>query len=116
MICTAFAVFCVFFAYVNYRVIEIANEHIRHGVNGLFCALTSLYCFLHVDTQTGFQILLTGRLFFDVTLNLFRGKKIYYVTPEPKSLVDKAEQFIFKKNGWLPKLIYFIALIVLFYI
>lgn len=56
-------------------------------------------------------ILCNSRLSFDMALNLFRGLPVDYTSPSPKSIVDQVEQFLFKKNGILPKIIYLVGTI-----
>jgi hypothetical protein len=111
----AYAVFCVFFAFVNYWQIEKVNDHVRHGINGTFHAITSLYFGIFVHWALGLSILFGARLTFDITLNLLRIGVfgIFYVPKNPKSIVDKIEKFVFKNNAVVPKAIYAIIITVL---
>jgi hypothetical protein len=109
----AYSVFCIIFAYCNYIEIVKLDERIWHGLNGAIHLSTALYFGLAVCPQAGFSILLIARLFFDVSLNLFRKLPIDYVPEHPKSIVDKIEIFVFEDNGWLPKIIYSLLLIAL---
>jgi hypothetical protein len=101
-----YALWCVFFAYLNYIVIERLNERVRHGFNGLAHLTVCLYFALSVSLTTGFIMLLIGRLFFDTPLNLFRKKGIGYVSENPKSIVDNVEKYVFRNDGITPKVIY----------
>jgi hypothetical protein len=101
-----YALWCVFFAFLNYIVIERLNERVRHGFNGLAHLTVCLYFSLAVSLTTGFIMLLIGRLFFDTPLNLFRKKGIGYVSENPKSIVDKIEKYVFRNDGITPKIIY----------
>lgn len=107
-----YALFCIFFAYANYRVIEVLNQKIRHGINGIFGIVTSIYFFTQ-HWEIGLSILFIGRLFFDSSLSLFRGKKLGYVSPNPISIIDRVEKRIFGNNGLLPKITYLIIIILL---
>lgn len=107
-----YALFCVFLAYTN-AVAITADQQVNHVMNGFVHIAFGLYCTLAVHWAMGLAALLTARLVFDVTLNLFRGLAIWYISPTPTSTVDKAEIWLFGDNGWLPKLVYF-ALIVLY--
>jgi hypothetical protein len=107
-----YTLFCILFAWFNS--IQIAKGlRIWHGLNGAIHLTTAIYFGLAVHPAMGLSILLIARLFFDVSLNLFRGLPIDYVPQEPKSIVDKIEIFLFEDNGWLPKIIYSLLLIAL---
>jgi hypothetical protein len=108
-----YALWCVFWAYANYRAIDVAEEHIFHGANGFMHIMVAVYFGLSQGWITGLCILLVARLFFDISLNLFRGKGVGYVSPNPRSMLDKAEKFVFKEDGITPKIIYACTLIVL---
>jgi hypothetical protein len=101
-----YALWCGFFAFLNYIVIERLNERVRHGFNGLAHLTACLYFSLAVSLITGFIMLLIGRLFFDVPLNLFRKRPFDYVPDKPRSIVDKVEKYVFRNDGYTPKVIY----------
>ena len=109
----AYALWCIFFAFLNYIEIVKLDEKILHWFNGLMHLTCALFFGLAVHWWMGLSMPLIGRLFFDVPLNLFRKLPFDYVPERPKSLLDKAEIFIFFGNGWLPKIIYTLALIAL---
>lgn len=109
----AWVVFCLFFAYVNYRLIEKVQERVRHGINGVFGAVTCTYFGIFVDWKLGLAMAFEARLFFDWSLNLWRGRPLGYVSLSPRSLIDKAEKKVFGLNGILPKVLYAIAIILL---
>lgn len=107
-----YAIFCIGFAYLNAHLIK-KGKRIYHALNGaihIAAAAAGLYFF---DWQTGIAILFVSRLVFDTALNLMRGKAIDYTSPSPKSIVDKIEQKIFKRDGVTPKLIYILLIVVL---
>jgi hypothetical protein len=101
-----YALWCVFFAFLNYILIDRLNERVRHGFNGLAHLTVCLYFTLSVSLTTGFIMLLIGRLFFDVPLNLFRKRPFDYVPDQPRSIVDKVEKYVFRNDGITPKVIY----------
>ncbi|HEX7906220.1 MAG TPA: hypothetical protein VF487_20240 [Chitinophagaceae bacterium] len=109
----AWLLFCLFFAYANYVVIEKVNERIRHGINGIFGVATSLYFGLAVYWLLGLSMLFIARLFFDSFLSLLRFQRINYVSLKPKSIIDQVEKFVFGMDGYTPKIIYLIVIIVL---
>lgn len=114
-------VFCIFFAYANYRAIRI-DARIRHAINGVFVSafigfFAVEYYKLHgfwYSLKYVFINLLLARAIFDTFLNLFRFHKlgiksaINYVSLKPTSIVDKFEKKVFGYNGILPKVIYLI--------
>lgn len=102
-----YIVFCIAFAYLNSVWIK-KGKRIKHFWNGmLHLAVATTFGFIW--SWWGFvAVLCNSRLSFDIALNLFRGLPLDYVTPTPKSIVDQIEQFFFKKNGILPKIIYII--------
>lgn len=105
--------FCIGLAWLNYYLIEVKNKRIYHAINGAIHILTAVAGWYFFSWQVGLAILFVARLFFDVSLNLFRGKAIDYVSPAPKSVIDRIEKKIFKQDGITPKIIYTVCLIVL---
>jgi hypothetical protein len=120
---TIYAAFCLAFAHWNARRIEQDKviNHDRNGqIHGLFYGVA---IFINLFTCEWFLMLampLVGRLFFDTALNAFRGKGLFYVSEDAKmerpvpgaSLIDWVEWHVFK-NGWLPKVVYFLLLIII---
>ena len=111
----AYAAFCIFFAYLNYIIIERLNEVVRHGINGAIHLSVCVYFGLAAHSIVGLSMLFIGRLFFDISLNIFRmgWRNIGYVPRYPKSIVDKMEKYFFGKDGITPKIIYMAILVVL---
>lgn len=108
----AYALFSVAFAWLNSYWIK-QNKRIYHGINGAIHLLAAGAGWYLFSWQIGLAILFVARLFFDVSLNLFRGLSIDYVSPNPKSIVDRVEKKLFKLNGIVPKLIYLLVIIML---
>lgn len=105
------ALFCVFFAYVNAKDIK-EGAKIHHGLNGaIFLTIAGFGAFIHWTVPI--VILCNTRVIFDISLNLFRGLGIDYVSPNPKSIVDKAEKWIFGNSGLVPKILYTLISIIL---
>jgi hypothetical protein len=104
-----YIIFCVGFAYVNYIWIEKDNKHINHGWNGL-AHIVIIACLSHYFGNWWLSLALpfAGKIFFDMPLNLFRGKSPFYMTDAPKAISDKIENFVFRKNGIAAKTTYFI--------
>jgi len=108
----AYAVFCIAFAWLNSYLIK-KNKRIYHGINGAIHLLAAAAGWYFLGWTIGVAVLFVARLFFDVSLNLFRGKAIDYVSPSPKSIVDKIEKKIFRIDGISPKILYLFIIIVL---
>lgn len=106
-----YIIFCIVLAFFNGRFIA-KGRVIHHVVNGVL----HLLCFVGGFFVMGWQVAalpFIGRVVFDTSLNLFRGLPISYVTIQPASVIDQIEQSVFKKNWWLPKLIYLMIAIVI---
>lgn len=112
MIALLYIPFCVFFAWLNARWIA-KGKKILHGINGSIHLFAAIIIGYSTKWQYGLAVLFITRLFFDVALNLFRGLPVDYVSPNPKSIVDKIEKQIFKKDGITPKLIYLLIIVIL---
>lgn len=104
--------FCVWFAKVNYVWIY-EQKKVKHFWNGLVHLTASAIAYYFFGWRAAMAILLIARLVFDVALNLFRGMGIDYVSPKPKSIVDKIEKKLFKQDSITPKIIYLAALLCL---
>lgn len=105
--------FCIAFAYLNAILIK-KGKRIYHALNGLLHLTVAFLIGYFTHWQYGLATLCITRLFFDIPLNLFRGLPIDYVSPKPKSIVDRAEKWVFKTDGFTPKVIYLIGAVFLF--
>lgn len=108
----AYIPFCIALAWLNHILIK-KGKRIYHAINGIIHLAAAGAGWYLFSWEVGLSILPAARLFFDVPLNLFRGKSVDYVSPAPKSIVDKVEKWIFRKDGITPKIIYLIGLIIL---
>lgn len=102
------------FAFINYYLIEEKDAKIFHGLNGLLHLLWwgAVWYFTR-DWWLVAACPFTGRLLFDTVLNVLRKKGIGYVSPAPKSILDRIEKAVFGNNGILPKVLYAIVVIIL---
>lgn len=110
MLSLAYAVICIVMAWINAYYIK-KGRRIYHGVNGA----VHLVLWIAVAAIAGWRVLVMpfiGRLVFDTSLNLFRGLKINYVSANPLSIVDRLEKAVFGLNGYAPKIIYIIIIII----
>jgi len=82
-------------------------NHFRNGLIHIsFASLMGiLYGAIHI---LGFLCL--ARVVFNLSINLFRGLSPFYVSPNPKSWVDRGEKWIFGDNGVIPNIIYTLIL------
>lgn len=109
----AYALFCIAFARLNWYWIEVKDYKIKHFWNGLIHLAAAAAGWYFFSWQIGVSILFVARLVFDTALNLFRGKAIDYISPSPKSIVDKIEKKVFNNDGIMPKLTYFAIIVLL---
>ncbi len=103
---------CIPFAYLNKVWIDKGNR-ILHGWNGLLHLTVAACGWIFFGWEVFFIILCNARIVFDLSLNYFRKLPLDYVSKSPKSLVDRFEKWIFKEDGWSPKLVYLVASIIL---
>jgi hypothetical protein len=89
------------------------GKKIHHWLNGMIhiAAATGLY-FIS-GWKDAVSLLLLIRVTFDTALNLFRGLGIGYVSPKPKSVVDRFEKWVFRGDGITPKILYLLLVVVL---
>lgn len=113
MILVAYIPLCIFFAWLNAKWIA-KGKRIYHGINGTIHLIAAIAFAYYTEWYHFLTTLLIARLFFDVSLNLFRGLRINYVALNPKSIVDKLEQKVFGKDGYTPKIIYLVLIISIF--
>ena len=107
----AYLLFVVILAWDNANRID-KDKTIKHWLNGL--AHLSMAGILYlVDWKLSVALLCLVRVTFDISLNLFRGLPINYVSPKPASGIDKIEKQIFGLNGYTPKIIYLIIAVCL---
>ncbi len=107
--------FCVVFAYINAVLIK-KGKKIYHALNGLLHLTVAFLIGYFTHWQYGLATLFITRLVFDTALNLWRGLPIDYVSSNPKSIVDQIEKKIFGNDGFLPKVIYMVCIVILFVI
>jgi len=124
MIAILYIPFCIFFAWLNAKWIA-EGKTIRHGLNGLLHLSVAVLIGWLIKWQYGLCILFITRLFFDVALNLFRKLPVDYISPEVKSytglmmdfrkgkVIDYVEYKLFGNNGYLPKIIYAMIIVIL---
>ena len=111
MITLLYIIPCIFLAWLNAKWIY-EGKKIKHFWNGLI-HVTVAGVFILYHWWHFFTILLIARLYFDIALNFFRGLPLDYVSPAPKSIVDKLEKKIFKNDGITPKILYLALIVIL---
>lgn len=112
MIALLYIPFCIFYAWLNARWIA-KEKRIYHGLNGAIHIVVAAVVAWFTHWYHFFTVLLIARVAFDWALNLFRRLPLNYVSPKPKSIVDRAEKTVFGLNGILPKVIYIVIIVVL---
>lgn len=106
-----YLIFVVILSWDNAKRIE-QDKHIKHWLNGL-AHLSMAGILYFIDWRLSVALLFLVRLTFDISLNLFRGLPINYVSPKPASWIDRIEIKIFGNNGYTPKIVYLIIAVCL---
>src|SRR5687768_2428562 len=91
-----YQLFVVWLAWDNTKRI-LENLKIIHWLNGLLHIAASVAIGFSTEWNYGVANLFFTRVFFDSSLNLFRGLPLGYISPDPKSIVDKIEKWIVLK-------------------
>ena len=67
------------------------GKRIKHGINGLIYASLLGIVYLLSHSFLLVNVCLWLRLVvFNISLNLFRKLPVFYISPDPKSIIDKA--------------------------
>jgi hypothetical protein len=84
------------------------GRRIKHFWNGLINCAGAVVVWIFSDWHTGLAVFPIARIFFNTAYNYFRRPRqpIDYVSSNPKSIVDKVEQYFFKKDGITPLILY----------
>jgi hypothetical protein len=84
------------------------GRKIKHFWNGLIHCAGAVVVWLFSDWHTGLAVFPIARIFFNTSYNYFHNPRqpIDYVSITPKSIVDKVEQYFFKKDGITPLILY----------
>lgn len=112
MIALLYIPFCLFFAWLNAWRIK-NGKRIYHGLNGTIHLIVAGLVGWFWEWNYGIAILFITRVFFDWSLNLFRGLPLGYVSINPKSIIDRIEKRIFGTDGITPKIVYLLMIVIL---
>lgn len=107
-----YQVFVILLALDNAKRIK-EDKRIYHGLNGGLHIAAALLVWYFTDFLNAVSLFFLTRVVFDISLNLFRGLGIDYVSPSPKSIVDQYEKKLFGTDGISPKIVYILILICL---
>lgn len=107
-----YAIACIGLAAYNNDLIR-DGKRIYHAINGAIHLTAAILIGYFTNWQHGLAVLFIARLFFDVSLNIMRGLAIDYVSPKPKSIVDRIEKWAFRNNGIVPKILYAFIIVIL---
>lgn len=96
------------------HIIEVEHKTPKHGWWGLlYVSITAILCLLFHSWVLALCAALLRKVSFDLALNLFRGKPLFYVSGSTTSIIDKFHNKIFGKRSELYMAIYAVALIFL---
>lgn len=103
-----FSVANIILAWIDSRIIA-DKQKILHGLNGVvYLALLLIPYFMYHNWFLIAALCFNRLLWFNISLSKFRSLDWDYVSPSPKSIIDKVAKAIFGSNG---KLMYFIYLV-----
>lgn len=106
-------VFNITMAWHHYQLIA-DGKRIYHGLWGsYYIAFAVLVAFVGKSWVLMILSLPLRKVVFDLSLNLFRGLPLFYVSTKTTSLIDKAHNYIFGKNSEVYMAFYFIIIIAL---
>lgn len=104
---TYYTVFCILLAFINYRVIK-KGWRVKHAYNGALHLACLFLIWHYYDLKLMLASAFMAKIVFDVTLNLLRKLPVGYISPKPKSIIDRVEKACFK-NGVTAKLFYLLC-------
>lgn len=91
------------------------GKPIKHGLwGGLYLVLSGVFAFLNHSVLLFVLALFIRKVVFDLALNIFRGEvSLFYVSKNPKSIIDRIHLKLFGVNSELYMVIYFLIIIVI---
>lgn len=90
------------------------GNRIKHGIwGGAYLIAAGLVSYFGKSWELAACLLVLRKWSFDLSLNVFRGLPMFYVSAKPASIIDKAHNAIFGRNSIPYMVFYFIATIVL---
>ena len=90
------------------------GKTVQHGWWGAgYLALAGVLAWYHHSILFFFAALLIRKIVFDLSLNLFNGRPLFFVSTETTSIIDKLHYKLFGKKSEVYMSIYFVVTIVL---
>lgn len=86
-----YTLFTIFFAWLNFKWISKGKE-INHFLNGVLHCVVAVVIGVSEGWQFGLATLFSVRAVFDSSLNYFRHLRLGYISPYPKSFIDRIEK------------------------
>ena len=74
------------------------GKRIFHGLNGSLHAAAAGMVWYLSGLVDAISLLFAVRVVFDLSLNLFRGKGLFYTPLKPQSKVDQFENWLFRSK------------------
>lgn len=91
-----------------------AGKRIQHGWWGLgIFVISAVFAWAAGSWLLLVDALFIRKIFFDLSLNIFRGKPMFYVSTSTTSIIDKWHNKIFGKRSEIYMAIYAAAIIVI---
>ena len=108
-----FVLMNVIMALVHNDMIDDGRK-IEHGWWGFgYVVFCCGICGLYGSWLLLLDSVLIRKVVFDLSLNLFRGKPLFYVSSSPASIIDKIHNKIFGLNSIPYMVVYFAAMVVI---
>jgi len=96
------------------HIIEVQKKVPKHGWWSLWYAIAAgLLCWYFHSWLLALDAVLIRKVAFDLSLNTFRGKPLFYVSSSTKSLIDKFHNKLFGKRSEVYMAIYFAGIVVI---
>lgn len=90
------------------------GERINHAFwGGLYLGVAVLFSWLNHSWLLFVCSLLIRKVFFDLSLNLFRGLPLFYVSSDPESVIDRLHLKYFGKRSEIYMAAYLAILVII---
>ena len=90
------------------------ERKVQHGLwGGGYFLFAGILCLLAHSWWLALLAALVRKVAFDVSLNIFRGLPLFYVSAKPKSIIDRFHNWVFGKRSEIYIGIYLIFIVVI---
>lgn len=76
-----------------------SGKRIYHGINGAaYIIMLAIQHYIFADLYLTAALAFVRLLVFNIALSLYRGLPFDYISPKPKSIIDKATKWVFQEG------------------